>query len=116
MRIMETVLPYKTWDQCGCDGPKAVDGADPLWNGDVSWDDRMSVYVPPSNVLSEEGRALLASKYFLQIRTIASNYFSGEFAYVQEFEAADDGIVEQPRIISGCSDRRAICRWRLFRS
>ena len=44
----------------------------------------MSVYVPPSNVLSEEGRALLASKY-PQIRTIASNYFTGEFAYVQEF-------------------------------
>lgn len=38
---------------------------------------------------------------FPQIRTISSNYFTGEFAYVQEFEVAEDGIVEQPRIISG---------------
>ena len=60
----------------------------------------MSVYVPPSNVLSAEGRRMLA-KEFPQIRTIASNYFTGEFAYVQEFEVAEDGIVEQPRIISG---------------
>ena len=60
----------------------------------------LSVYVPPSNVLSEEGRKMLAEK-FPEIRTIASNYFSGEYAYVQEFETADDGIVEQPRIISG---------------
>ena len=43
---------------------------------------------------------MLAEK-FPEIRTIASNYFSGEYAYVQEFETADDGIVEQPRIISG---------------
>lgn len=60
----------------------------------------MSVYVPPSNVLSEEGRKMLAEK-FPEIRTIASNYFTGDFAYEQEFEMADDGIVEQPRIISG---------------
>ena len=60
----------------------------------------MSVYVPPSNVLSEAGRKLLGSLY-PKIRTIASNYFSGDYAYVQEFEVVEDGIVEQPRIISG---------------
>lgn len=54
-----------------------------------------------SNVLSEAGRKLLGSLY-PKIRTIASNYFSGDYAYVQEFEVAEDGIVEQPRIISGC--------------
>lgn len=53
-----------------------------------------------TNVLSAEGRRMLAED-FPQIRTIASNYFTGEFAYVQEFEVAEDGIVEQPRIISG---------------
>lgn len=62
---------------------------------------KMSVYVPPSNVLSDEGRKMIAEE-FPQIKTIASNYFAGEFAYVQEFETADDGIVEEPRIISGC--------------
>ena len=59
-----------------------------------------AVYVPPSNVLSEEGRELLA-RDFPQIRGIASSYFSDEFEYSQEFEVADDGIVEMPRIISG---------------
>ena len=48
----------------------------------------MSVYVPPSNVLSEQGRKMLAQK-FPQIKTIASNYFAGECAYTQEFEVAD---------------------------
>ncbi len=61
---------------------------------------QMSVYVPPSNVLSDEGRKCWR-KRFPQIKTIASNYFAGECAYTQEFEVADDGIVEQPRIISG---------------
>ena len=42
---------------------------------------------------------MLAQK-FPQIKTIASNYFAGECAYTQEFEVAEDGIVEQPRIIS----------------
>ena len=49
----------------------------------------MPVYVPPSNVLSEAGRKLLGSLY-PQIRTNASNYFSGDYAYVQEFEVAED--------------------------
>lgn len=93
------VLPYKTWD--------SVDAMDRAVTELISFGTEMfpgttmAVYVPPSNVLSEEGRTVLASKY-PQIRTIASNYFPGEFAYVQEFEVADDGIVEQPRIISGC--------------
>ncbi len=55
----------------------------------------MSVDVPPSNVLSDEGREMIV-KEFPEIRTIASNYFVGDMAYTQEFEAAEDGIVEQP--------------------
>lgn len=55
----------------------------------------LSVYVPPSNVLSDEGREMIV-KEFPEIRTIASNYFVGDMAYTQEFEAAEDGIVEQP--------------------
>ena len=34
----------------------------------------LSVYVPPSNVLSDEGREMIV-KEFPEIRTIASNYF-----------------------------------------
>ena len=92
------VLPYKTWDSMDAMDQAVTELID--FGAEMFPGTTMSVYVPPSNVLSGEGRALLASKY-PQIRTIASNYFTGEFAYVQEFEAADDGIVEQPRIISG---------------
>ena len=61
-----------------------------------------SVYVPPSNILSASGRRVLGSKVH-QIRTIASTYFEDgtSLPYVQEFGVADDGVVEQPRIISG---------------
>ncbi|MGO4946610.1 DUF2194 domain-containing protein [Blautia sp. Sow4_E7] len=92
------LLPYNTWTSLSA-MEKAMKE---LMNfgKEMFPETEMSVYVPPSNVLSEEGRALLGSMY-PQLRTIASNYFSGEFAYVQEFEVAEDGIVEQPRIISG---------------
>lgn len=60
-----------------------------------------SVYVPPSNILSPEGRSMLAED-FPEIKTISSIYFPGESSYEQEFEVAEDGIVEAPRIISGC--------------
>ena len=61
-----------------------------------------TVYVPPSNVLSAEGRRVLGSKV-RQIRTIASTYFGDgtDLPYVQEFGVAEDGVVEQPRIVSG---------------
>ena len=58
------------------------------------------VYVPPSNILSEEGRQIL-SEDFPQVRAIASIYFEGDVEYTQEFEVAQDGIVETPRVISG---------------
>lgn len=61
-----------------------------------------TVYVPPSNVLSAEGRRVLGTKV-KQIRTIASTYFGDgtSLPYVQEFGVAKDGVVEQPRIVSG---------------
>ena len=93
-----TALPYKTWTSLDA-MEKAVDEL--IRFGKKMFPaTELSVYVPPSNVLSEEGRKLLGEK-FPEIRSIASNYFPGEFAYVQEFETAEDGIVEQPRIISG---------------
>lgn len=66
-----------------------------------------SVYVPPSNVLSAEGRQMISEK-FPEINSIASNYFPGEFSYEQEYEIAEDGIIEQPRSTSG-----AIMDWYL---
>ncbi len=63
-------------------------------------DNTMSVYVPPSNILSNEGRALLRESV-PQIKVIASLYLEGEIEYDQEFEIAEDGIIEFPRLISG---------------
>lgn len=61
-----------------------------------------SVYVPPSNILSASGRAILGSRV-PQVRTIASSYLEDgtDLPYVQEFGVAADGIVEEPRIVSG---------------
>lgn len=67
----------------------------------------MISYVPPSNLLSAEGRSVLVS--FPKIKIIASLYFSSaesgalveSLTYEQEFMVSEDGIVEVPRIISG---------------
>lgn len=61
----------------------------------------LSVYVPPSDVLSPEGRQLIGDE-FPGIKTIASIYFEGPDAYSQEYEVSEDGIVETPRIVSSC--------------
>ncbi len=63
-------------------------------------DEQLQVYVPPSNVLSKEGRELLATT---SIRSIASVYLSTDMAYEQEFDiSSEDGIINTPRITSGC--------------
>lgn len=61
-----------------------------------------SVYVPPSNILSARVRKLIGTDV-PRIKTIASTYFEDgtDLPYVQEFGVASDGIVEQPRIVSG---------------
>ena len=68
--------------------------------GDLFPDASPSVYVPPSNVLSDEGRAMFREN-FPYIKTICSLYLESETGYSQEFEIAEDGIVEFPRVISG---------------
>ncbi|HWO54321.1 MAG TPA: DUF2194 domain-containing protein [Paenibacillus cookii] len=59
-------------------------------------------YVPPSNVLSKEGRKLLPEAW-PGLATIASLYEEDaqNLSYVQEYEIAADGIVEMPRVTSG---------------
>lgn len=61
-----------------------------------------SVYVPPSNILSVRARKLIGTDV-PRIKTIASTYFEDgtDLPYVQEFGVGSDGIVEQPRIVSG---------------
>lgn len=64
-------------------------------------DEKFTVYVPPSNVMSSDGRRALKAVWS-DMRIIASSYFDGEAAYSQEFGVAEDGIIETPRITSGC--------------
>lgn len=61
-----------------------------------------SVYVSPSNILSARARKLIGTDV-PRIKTIASTYFEDgtDLPYVQEFGVASDGIVEQPRVVSG---------------
>lgn len=60
----------------------------------------LQVYVPPSNIISEEGIAMLASD-FPDIKTIASVYLPGELAYTQDFQVEENGLISTPRVISG---------------
>lgn len=62
-------------------------------------------YVPPSNIISEEGRKALVEKW-PDFRVISSLYEEDpkDYAYVQEYEIASDGIIEMPRVTSGYSD------------
>jgi len=63
---------------------------------------RYKVYVPPSNIIYPEGRKALVEAN-TDLKVIASLYDTGgsRDAYSQEFELAEDGIVEMPRFTSG---------------
>lgn len=68
-------------------------------------------YVPPSNILSEEGRQALVNSW-PELKVISALYdtdFLGH-SYVQEFEVAPDGVIEMPRITSGYFDTE-YTRW-----
>lgn len=65
---------------------------------------QISVYVPPSNIMSDGAEDFLAETY-PEIRSISGVYIGMDdldFYCDQEFDVRPDGVVEQPRIISGC--------------
>lgn len=59
-----------------------------------------TIYVPPSNILSPEGRQFLL-KHYPQVKLISGLYSEDPFTYTQEFEISRDGILEFPRLTSG---------------
>ena len=95
-----TLYDYSTW--------KNKDTLVAAFNELIAFQDEVlpnahgSVYVPPSNILSARARKIIG-KDVPRIKTIASTYFDDgtDLPYVQEFGVASDGIVEQPRIVSG---------------
>lgn len=90
---------YKQWESL--DNMEAAVEALISFSEKIFPDEKFVVYVPPSNVMSEDGREALKAAWS-DMRIIASMYFDGEAAYSQEFEVAEDGIIETPRITSGC--------------
>jgi len=60
-------------------------------------------YVPPSNIISETGIQALQEGW-PEIQAIASVYFpvAGGVEYAQEFGVSENGIINTPRITSGC--------------
>lgn len=98
----EDLYDYKTWEsenamESAFDS--LVDLCDDLFPG-VS----VSLYVPPSNIMSKVGEDFLFDTY-PHIKTISGIYFPDgdfEFGCTQEFDVLPDGRVYQPRIISGC--------------
>ena len=65
-------------------------------------EETFSVYVPPSNIISPEGRDML-TKDFSEVKCIASLYLSDkkDLAYATDFTVTEDGMILTPRIISG---------------
>lgn len=65
----------------------------------------VTTYVPPSNVLSNEGRKALLEAW-PELIAICSLYQedASNLSFVQEFEIAEDGVVEMPRVTSGFLD------------
>ena len=61
-----------------------------------------TVYVPPSNIISKEGRKVLAED-FPEIKCIASLYLpdQNDVSYATNFEITEDGLIQTPRITSG---------------
>lgn len=96
------VYDYKTWVNSGAmeqSFQHLIDFCDELFPNV-----EMSVYVPPSNLLSDEGRQMLLEE-FKEIKTLSGIYLPDDvldFCLLQEFEVDENGIVDQPRIISGC--------------
>jgi len=65
-------------------------------------DTELSVYVPPSNILSPEGEDMLLKNY-PQIKTLSGVYIKEDYELEQEFCVDKNGIVNLPRIIAGAA-------------
>jgi hypothetical protein len=65
--------------------------------------EKFQVYVPPSNIMSETGEKLLLEAA-PDIKVIASVYLKadGVESMVQEFTVEENGIIDTPRVVSGC--------------
>lgn len=95
---------YKTWESKTAI-KKAFDELVALCD-ELFPDTEFALYVPPSNLLSDEGREVLVSEY-PNIKTISGIYFADaadeelDLDCMQEFEVHENGTIDQPRVVSG---------------
>lgn len=78
-------------------------------------DYKLKVYVPPSNIVSAQGRKVL-KQVFPELNVIASLYPADEnsnFTYVQEYAKNKDGIYDMPRISFGYSIEKSY-QWEIL--
>lgn len=70
---------------------------------DLFPENKFQVYVPPSNIMSEEGLAVL-KKAMPDLKVVASTFMKDaeNKSYSQEFGLQEDGTIDAPRITSGC--------------
>ena len=92
------LLPYHKW-------PDEADALDALGDAvhlenDMFPNMVMKTYVPPSNVLSHEGRAMLKKK-FPQLTVISGLLLDDDYNLNDNFGVADDGFINIPRIVAG---------------
>ena len=91
-------LPYNKWP-----GPEAAADALKVSVGiqqELFPNTIMKTYVPPSNVLSVEGRAML-KQYFPEINVISGLLVDDFYDLDDDFGIGEDGIINMPRISSG---------------
>jgi hypothetical protein len=94
------IFDYPYWPSAE-NGQMAIQTLDQLGR-DLFPGSHYLVYVPPSNILCPEARRWLP-KVLPELRVISSLLLEdeGEETYIQNFEEADDGIIEFPRVVSG---------------
>ena len=97
------VYDYKTWDSLAA--MKTAFDELVFQCEELFEDADFALYVPPSNLLSNEGKDFLIREY-PNIKTISGIYFEDEgddldFVCMQEFRVNKNGVVDQPRVISG---------------
>lgn len=91
-------VEYNTWNSVA-DSLLAFKELESLGN-DLFSENRFETYVPPSNILSDEGREMIISN-FPGIKVISGIYQKEDYEYQQDFDISDDGIINVPRITSG---------------
>jgi len=93
-------LGYNSWESEE-DMEKSIEGLIKFIHN-VFQDYELRAYVPPSNILSEEGRRAItgANPDLGIISSVYLTNLEGD-VYNQEFELGDDGILEIPRLTSG---------------